>query len=394
MPIEIRRFGVGHRRPDGPPGSIGLTGQVIHSDGRGIDLRARVRARARASSRTRTRTRPGSSSSRAAAGSASARSGRGSPPARRCCGRPTSSTRPGPSTPRCARSSSSSPAPTTRGRDPRPGARAGPGRSRRRSSTRRWARSPTTGQAGAPRRRRTASPTRPVRSSVRRGRAPSWLRIRAVAPQTDRPSTVVGAVAQRPAADRRARPSAIGAPGRNVATRGSTIRATSAGEATRIGRRVGDGHDRRHLEVADRDPEPLEPADHPNARGVGVQADLLGRLAQGGRLDVGVVRLGLAARKADLAAVVAVAGRPLGQDDPRVAVVVRVERGPARPPAGSTGRGRRRRPGGARRPSPCKTGISSAAGAGSGSGQSPAARGRRTARVVADDQPADGPTLS
>ena len=36
MPIEIRRFGVGHRRPDGPPGSVGLAGQVIHSDGRGI----------------------------------------------------------------------------------------------------------------------------------------------------------------------------------------------------------------------------------------------------------------------------------------------------------------------------------------------------------------------
>ena len=35
MPIEIRRFGVGHRRDSGPPGSIGLTGQVLHSDGRG-----------------------------------------------------------------------------------------------------------------------------------------------------------------------------------------------------------------------------------------------------------------------------------------------------------------------------------------------------------------------
>jgi quercetin dioxygenase-like cupin family protein len=35
VPIEIRRFGVGHRRPDGPPGSIGLTGQVLHSDPRG-----------------------------------------------------------------------------------------------------------------------------------------------------------------------------------------------------------------------------------------------------------------------------------------------------------------------------------------------------------------------
>lgn len=36
MPIEIRRFGVGQRRPEGPPGSVGLTGQVLHSDGRGI----------------------------------------------------------------------------------------------------------------------------------------------------------------------------------------------------------------------------------------------------------------------------------------------------------------------------------------------------------------------
>ncbi len=36
MAIEIRRFGVGHRRPHGPPGSVGLTGQVIHSDGRGL----------------------------------------------------------------------------------------------------------------------------------------------------------------------------------------------------------------------------------------------------------------------------------------------------------------------------------------------------------------------
>ena len=26
MPIEVRRFGVGHRRPDGPPGTIGVTG--------------------------------------------------------------------------------------------------------------------------------------------------------------------------------------------------------------------------------------------------------------------------------------------------------------------------------------------------------------------------------
>ena len=36
MPIEIRRFGVGHRRPDGPVGSVGLTGQPIHTDARGV----------------------------------------------------------------------------------------------------------------------------------------------------------------------------------------------------------------------------------------------------------------------------------------------------------------------------------------------------------------------
>jgi quercetin dioxygenase-like cupin family protein len=35
VPIEIRRFGVGNRRPEGPAGSVGLTGQVIHADGRG-----------------------------------------------------------------------------------------------------------------------------------------------------------------------------------------------------------------------------------------------------------------------------------------------------------------------------------------------------------------------
>ena len=34
--MEIRRFGPGHRRPEGPPGSRGMTGQVIHTDGRGV----------------------------------------------------------------------------------------------------------------------------------------------------------------------------------------------------------------------------------------------------------------------------------------------------------------------------------------------------------------------
>jgi quercetin dioxygenase-like cupin family protein len=34
--MEIVRFGVGHRRPDGPPGTSGVRGQVIHSDARGV----------------------------------------------------------------------------------------------------------------------------------------------------------------------------------------------------------------------------------------------------------------------------------------------------------------------------------------------------------------------
>ncbi len=36
MPIEVRRFGVGHRRPEGPAGTVGLEGQVLHSDARGV----------------------------------------------------------------------------------------------------------------------------------------------------------------------------------------------------------------------------------------------------------------------------------------------------------------------------------------------------------------------
>jgi quercetin dioxygenase-like cupin family protein len=27
---------VGHRRPDGPPGTVGITGRIIHNDGRGL----------------------------------------------------------------------------------------------------------------------------------------------------------------------------------------------------------------------------------------------------------------------------------------------------------------------------------------------------------------------
>jgi quercetin dioxygenase-like cupin family protein len=33
--MDIRRFGPGNRRPEGPPGTTGLTGQVIWSDERG-----------------------------------------------------------------------------------------------------------------------------------------------------------------------------------------------------------------------------------------------------------------------------------------------------------------------------------------------------------------------
>lgn len=36
MPIEVRRFGVGHRRPDGPAGTTGIEGQVIQSGGTGV----------------------------------------------------------------------------------------------------------------------------------------------------------------------------------------------------------------------------------------------------------------------------------------------------------------------------------------------------------------------
>ena len=36
MPIEVRRFGVGHRRPEGPPGTTGITGQVIETGPPGV----------------------------------------------------------------------------------------------------------------------------------------------------------------------------------------------------------------------------------------------------------------------------------------------------------------------------------------------------------------------
>lgn len=46
MPIEIRRFGVGHRRPEGPPGTVGIEGRVIHSDAAGVITELAFRQRA------------------------------------------------------------------------------------------------------------------------------------------------------------------------------------------------------------------------------------------------------------------------------------------------------------------------------------------------------------
>jgi quercetin dioxygenase-like cupin family protein len=36
VPIEVRRFGVGHRRPDGPPGTTGIASQVIETGPTGV----------------------------------------------------------------------------------------------------------------------------------------------------------------------------------------------------------------------------------------------------------------------------------------------------------------------------------------------------------------------
>ncbi len=36
MPVELRRFGVGHRRPDGPPGTRGIEAQVIEGGQLGV----------------------------------------------------------------------------------------------------------------------------------------------------------------------------------------------------------------------------------------------------------------------------------------------------------------------------------------------------------------------
>ena len=47
MPIDVRRFGVGHRRPDGPPGTTGIAGQVIESGPTGVIAELAFERRAR-----------------------------------------------------------------------------------------------------------------------------------------------------------------------------------------------------------------------------------------------------------------------------------------------------------------------------------------------------------
>jgi quercetin dioxygenase-like cupin family protein len=45
--MEIRRFGAGHRRPDGPAGTHGVEGQPIHADRRGVVAELALRRNAR-----------------------------------------------------------------------------------------------------------------------------------------------------------------------------------------------------------------------------------------------------------------------------------------------------------------------------------------------------------
>ena len=417
--MEIRRFGVGNRRPDGPPGTTGVAGQVIHADAPRDRVGARLRPARRRSSRTPTRTRPGSSSSRAAAWSRSATSGPGSRPARRSSGRPTSPTAPGPSCPRCGRSSWSSPAPDDAhlrgildGRAAR--ARAEGGRragdaaaaadARRRASlaaptaarlggshgdarcSGRLARPPSDGRALASPRREPSPTPRAMRASACRSGAPSRSMPRAATPRRAPPRAGRGSRPSRPtrSAPRRGRrrSGAAGRAGpgrrsgrdvgqerrhRRLQDRRHLAGVRHEGRAAR-----GDGHDRGHEEVAGRDPERVEAADDLDAGGVRVEPDLLLGLAQRGRDGVGVAGLGLAARAAT--------PRPSG--GPRRTRRARSGRGaPRRPGRGRRGRGRR--PAGRRAAAPAaRTGRRRAAapGAATPAAAAAAAARRRTGR--------------
>ena len=190
MPIEIRRFGVGHRRPDGPPGTTGVTGQVIHSDARGVD---RASWPSRAVRRIEPHANPnttwfiviegggwvgvGDERTRVAAGEAVLW------PADVTHAAWTEHSEmraivvefAGADDQRCVLDRARRLALAAEGRR-----RAG--RSR---ATAPW---PTMADAGRPAITRAASPP-DDRVGQRASTAPSWLRIRAVAPQTDRPST-------------------------------------------------------------------------------------------------------------------------------------------------------------------------------------------------------------
>jgi quercetin dioxygenase-like cupin family protein len=50
--VEIRRFGFGQRRPDGPPGTRGVEGAPIHADSRGVIAELALRPNASISPHT------------------------------------------------------------------------------------------------------------------------------------------------------------------------------------------------------------------------------------------------------------------------------------------------------------------------------------------------------
>ena len=135
---------------------------------------------------------------------------------------------------------------------------------------------------------------------------------------------VIRPVAQRPFPDR-----ALDHRDRRVGQEPRDRRFDDAGDFE--GRRdqgrppFGEGDDRCHLEIAHRDPHPIQPPHDADAGADRVECDLFGRLSQRRRGRVGILRLGLAAREADFAGVVAVPGGALDEHDPGDAAVVRVE---------------------------------------------------------------------
>ena len=149
-----------------------------------------------------------------------------------------------------------------------------------------------------------------------------------------------GSSARRSRSGRRAGSASIG---------GSTMRATSAGEAIEDRPAGRDRDDRGDLEVADRDPEPARAARR-RARPAASASRPTSSAASRSAVAAMSASSGsaLPAREADLAAVVAVAGRPLGQDDPGDAVRVRVEQD--QDAGRSAGPARRRRRAAAARP--------------------------------------------